>query len=50
MTKCALAPKPDCVRNMQDWNGPLYRQIAQTLPQGEEMADYVVSLSIEARK
>ena len=33
-----------------DWNDPLYKQIAETLPQGEEMADYVVSLSIEARK
>ncbi|MCL1825928.1 MAG: arsenite methyltransferase [Betaproteobacteria bacterium] len=45
-----LTPKPDYVRNMQDWNDPLYRQIAETLPKGEEMADYVVSLSIEARK
>jgi len=45
-----LTPKPDYVRNMQDWNDPLYRQIAETLPRGEEMADYVVSLSIEARK
>ncbi|SBV93787.1 Methyltransferase domain-containing protein (fragment) [uncultured delta proteobacterium] len=45
-----LTPKPDYVRNMQDWNDPLYRQIAETLPKGEEMADYVVSLSIAARK
>jgi ubiquinone/menaquinone biosynthesis C-methylase UbiE len=45
-----LTPKPDYVRNMQDCNDPLYRQIAQTLPQGQEMANYVVSLSIEARK
>ncbi len=49
-TSITLTPKPDYVRNMQDWNDPLYRQIAETLPQGEEMADYVVSLSIEARK
>jgi len=45
-----LTPKPDYVRNMQDWNDPLYRQIAETLPKGEEMSDYIVSLSIEARK
>ena len=45
-----LTPKPDYVRNMQDWNDPLYKQIAATLPKGEEMADYVVSLAIEARK
>lgn len=44
-----LTPKPDYVRNMQDWNDPLYKEIAETLPKGE-MADYVVSLSIEARK
>jgi ubiquinone/menaquinone biosynthesis C-methylase UbiE len=45
-----LTPKPDYVRNMQDWNDPLYKQIAETLPKKGEMADYVVSLSIEARK
>ena len=49
-TSIVLTPTPDYVRNMQDWNDPLYKQIAETLPQGEEMADYVVSLSIEARK
>ncbi len=49
-TSIVLTPKPDYVRNMQDWNDPLYRQIAETLPRGEEMADYVVSLSVEARK
>ncbi|HZF61668.1 MAG TPA: arsenite methyltransferase [Desulfovibrio sp.] len=45
-----LTAKPDYVRNMQNWNDPLYRQIAEALPKGEEMADYIVSLSIEARK
>ena len=45
-----LTPKPEYVRNMQAWNDPLYRQIADALPKGAEMADYVVSLSIEARK
>lgn len=49
-TSITLTPKPDYVRNMQDWNDPLYKQIAETLPKGEEMADYVVSLSIAARK
>ena len=49
-TSIVLTPKPDYVRNMQDWTDPLYRQIAEALPQGEEMADYVVSLDIEARK
>jgi SAM-dependent methyltransferase len=49
-TSIVLTPNPDYVRSMQDWNDPLYRQIAETLPKGEGIADYVVSLSIEARK
>jgi hypothetical protein len=49
-TTIVLTPKPSYVHSMQDWNDPLYKQIAETLPKGEEMADYVVSLDIEARK
>ena len=45
-----LTPKPDYVRNMLEWNDPLYKEIAETLPKGEGIADYVVSLNIEARK
>ncbi|MDR0238763.1 MAG: arsenite methyltransferase [Deltaproteobacteria bacterium] len=49
-TTIALTPKRGYVRNMQEWNDPLYKQIAEALPKGEEIADYVVSLDIEARK
>lgn len=49
-TSIVLTPEPDYVRNMQDWNDPLYKHIAETLPKGDEMADYIVSLSIEAKK
>ena len=45
-----LTPKPDYVRSMQHWNDPLYRQIGEILREGEELADYIVSLSIEAIK
>lgn len=45
-----LTPKPGYVQSMQDWNDPLYAEIAALLPQGENLADYVVSLSIEAFK
>ena len=45
-----LTPKPDYVRSMQNWNDPLYRQIAEALPKSEQLADYIVSLSIEATK
>ena len=49
-TDITLTPKPDYVRHMQSWNDPLYKQIAESLPKGSEMSDYVVSLSIAARK
>jgi len=49
-TSITLTPKLDYVRSMQDWNDPLYKQVAEALPKGEELADYLVSLSIEARK
>ena len=45
-----LTPKPEYVRSMQSWNDPLYRQIAEALPKGENLADYIVSVSIEATK
>jgi len=49
-TNIALTSNPDYVRMMQQWNDPLYKKIAKTLPCGDELADYVVSVSIEARK
>ena len=49
-TFIVLTPKPDYIQNMQECNDPLYNNIAQLLPQGKRMADYIVSLSIEARK
>jgi len=49
-TSIVLTPKPDYVRSMLEWNDPLYKKITEILPKGEEMADYVVSLNIEARK
>lgn len=44
-----LTPKTEYVRQMQDLQDPLYRKIAEALP-GQSLADYVVSLSIEAKK
>lgn len=49
-THIKLTPKPSYVLSMQDWNDPLYAEIAQNLPAGKELADYVVSVSIEAYK
>lgn len=45
-----LTPRPGYIQQMQDWNDPLYREIAESLPAGEKLENYVVSLSIEARK
>ena len=45
-----LTPKPEYVQQMQEWNDPLYKEIGNALPDGEEIAAYVVSLSIEAGK
>jgi SAM-dependent methyltransferase len=49
-TSITLTPKPDYVRSMVTWNEPLFQEITTALPNGEEIADYVVSLSIEAYK
>ncbi len=46
----SLTPKPEYVRKMLEWNDPLYREIASVLPEDDHMANYVVSLSIEAKK
>ena len=45
-----LRPQPEYVQGMLQWNGPMYHNIAYALPEGETMADYIVSLSITARK
>ena len=45
-----LTPEPEYIRTMQAWNDLLYKQIAEALPKGEELTNYIVSLAIEARK
>jgi SAM-dependent methyltransferase len=49
-TSIILTPKTDFMQSMKDSNDPLYKKIVQALPQGAEIADYVVSLTIEAGK
>lgn len=46
----SLNIKTDYVRQLQDLNSPTYRRVAEALPNGESLADYVVSLAIVARK
>ena len=45
-----LTPKPDYIRDMQACNDSLFGEIVAALPKGNELADYVVSMSIEASK
>lgn len=49
-SRFTLRPNPGYVQSMQDWNDPLYAEISKNLPQGEKLADFVVSLTIEAYK
>ena len=48
--KIVLTPRPGYVQSMEDWNDPLYRDIANALPSGRKISDFVVSLGIEAGK
>ena len=50
LTDLSMTAKPQYVEAMTDWQDPLYRKIADALPDGASMSDYVVSLDIEARK
>ena len=49
-TSIRLTPKPDYIRNMQICNDSLFKEVVAALPKGDELADYVVSMSIEASK
>lgn len=45
-----MTAKPQYIEAMTDWQDPLYRRLAQSIPAGETIADYVVSLDIAARR
>lgn len=46
----ALTAKPQYVEAMTNWEDPLYKKIAASLPEGARMSDYIVSLDISARR
>jgi arsenite methyltransferase len=50
LTDILLTKKSDFLKAKADWNDPLYRKIAERLPQGTEAADFVTSLEVQARK
>ena len=50
LTDLKMTAKPQYIEAMTNWQDPLYQKIAEALPEGASMSDYVVSLDIEARK
>ena len=44
-----MTAKPQYIQAMTDWQDPLYKKMAEALPEGADMSDYVVSLDIAAR-
>ncbi len=50
LREIVLTAKPEYVKAMTDWQDPLYKRIAVSLPAGKTIADYVVSLDIAGKK
>jgi arsenite methyltransferase len=50
LTDAHLAPRPEYIRTLARLNDPFYQRIVPYLPAETTVADFVTSLSIEARK
>ncbi len=50
LSDIALAPKPQYIDAMVDWQDPLYRRIIDALPPGSKASDYITSLDVTAVK
>ncbi len=50
ITEIVLAPKPEYIEAMTNWEDPLYRRIVESLPAGTIPADFITSLDIAGRK
>jgi SAM-dependent methyltransferase len=50
LSSVVLKRKPEYVRALQSFEDPLYRKIAEHLPTGTTVADFLTSLDVEARK
>ena len=50
LAEIVLTPKNQYIDSMTDFEDPLYARIAQALPPGAKMSDYITSLDIAARK
>jgi len=50
LSSIVLKKKPEYVRALQSFEDPLYSKIAEHLPAGTTVADFLTSLDVEARK
>ena len=50
LTSLEMTAKPQYIEAMTNWEDPLYKKMAASLPAGATMSDYVVSLDISARR
>jgi SAM-dependent methyltransferase len=50
LTDIRLKPKTDYVKALEQFEDPLYRKIAEYLPEGMTAADFITSLEVVARK
>ena len=48
LTSLEMTAKPQYIEAMTNWEDPLYKKMAASLPAGATMSDYVVSLDIAA--
>jgi len=50
LSDIVLTRKPGYIEALTDWEDPLYHKIAEGLPVGAKVADYITSLEVKARK
>lgn len=50
LVEVVVTPKPEYVATLSKFQDPLYRDIAEALPAGTAMADFVTSIDVTARR
>ncbi len=50
LTDIRLTPKPEYVKALEQFEDPLYRKVAEHLPERTKAADFITSLEVQARK
>jgi len=50
LTEVELTMRPEYVAALESFEDPLYRKVAEHLPPGTKVSDYLVSVEVRARK